>query len=60
MHRDTVQDPVCGMTLSRADAAASATWEGQTYYFCCVSCREAFEADPQRHLQRSDRAEEAS
>lgn len=59
MERDTVQDPVCGMRLSRADAATSTEWDGHSYYFCCHACREAFEADPKRHLERVSQSEES-
>jgi Cu+-exporting ATPase len=43
-------DPVCGMTVDPAAARASAVHQGRTYYFCCPSCRQKFEADPQRYL----------
>jgi P-type Cu+ transporter len=42
-------DPVCGMTVDPATAAASSSYEGKTYYFCCTHCRQKFEADPQRY-----------
>ena len=29
-------DPVCGMTVDPAEAAATATHNGNTYYFCSV------------------------
>src|SRR5438552_935300 len=41
-------DPVCGMTVDPATARASWVHEGQTYYFCCPSCRDRLQADPQR------------
>jgi Cu+-exporting ATPase len=43
-------DPVCGMTVNPATARASAIHEGQSYYFCCPSCKQRFEADPGRYL----------
>jgi Cu+-exporting ATPase len=39
-------DPVCGMQVDEKSAAGSVEHEGQTYYFCSVSCQRAFEADP--------------
>ena len=39
-------DPVCGMTVEEADAAATAEYEGQTYYFCSNDCKEEFEGNP--------------
>jgi YHS domain-containing protein len=48
-----VTDPVCGMTLRRAEAAASMEHDGRPYYFCVPECRDRFEADPERYLRRS-------
>jgi len=50
--RDAVQDPVCGMRLERADAAASSEWLGQRHYFCSETCRRSFDANPGRYLER--------
>ena len=33
-----VIDPVCGMSISPADAAGSYQYKGTTYYFCHSSC----------------------
>jgi YHS domain-containing protein len=43
-----VTDPVCGMQIDSAKAAASETAEGQTYYFCSHSCHSQFRANPHR------------
>jgi Cu+-exporting ATPase len=45
-----VLDPVCGMTISPADAVGTADYKGQTYYFCSDSCLEQFRADPARFV----------
>ncbi len=45
-------DPVCGMTVDPAHAAGSATFEGQTYFFCNPSCKQRFEADPHKYLHQ--------
>src|SRR5438067_1973271 len=39
-------DPVCGMRVDTADAAATAEYEGKTYYFCSQACHDAFLSDP--------------
>jgi Cu+-exporting ATPase len=44
----TVKDPVCGMEIDPATAAASETYEGTTYHFCSQSCHERFVAAPER------------
>ena len=47
-----VEDPVCGMRIDPDDAAATAEYEGRTYYFCSQTCHEAFRADPTTYLSR--------
>lgn len=42
----TFTDPVCGMTVDPATAAATAEHEGQAYYFCSTGCQKSFVADP--------------
>jgi Cu+-exporting ATPase len=44
-------DPVCGMTVNPATAAASFVYNGKTYYFCAPGCRQRFEADPEKYLR---------
>ena len=46
----TAKDPVCGMTVVQASAAATLAHEGTTYYFCHPGCRDKFKADPDRYL----------
>jgi Cu+-exporting ATPase len=43
-------DPVCGMAVDPATAAASAEHDGVTYHFCAAGCRDGFVAHPQRYL----------
>ncbi|SEW13186.1 permease [Halobacterium jilantaiense] len=38
------RDPVCGMRTD--DDGASATYDGETYYFCSKACERAFEDTP--------------
>jgi len=44
----TVKDPVCGMEIDPATAAASEEYEGTTYYFCSMSCHDRFVAEPEK------------
>ncbi len=55
-----VLDPVCGMTISPADAAGTMDYGGQTYYFCATSCLEQFRADPARFVGGAGRDERPS
>ena len=43
-------DPVCGMEVDTEAAAAVSEYNGTTYYFCSVGCKEAFDADPKKYL----------
>lgn len=38
---DAVQDPVCGLFVSRDDAVVG-TLDGKRYYFCSMACLEKF------------------
>ena len=44
------RDPVCGMTVDPARAAAQAVYAGKTYYFCCAGCADKFRAEPAKYL----------
>src|SRR2546425_8398387 len=50
--RQTVADPVCGMTVDPESAAGSFDFEGETYYFCSLHCLEKFREDPERFLNK--------
>lgn len=43
------KDPVCGMTVDRAHAAASYTYGGKIQYFCSVHCRDRFQSNPEKY-----------
>jgi P-type Cu+ transporter len=43
------KDPVCGMTVDPARAAASYEYGGKKWYFCCQQCLEKFRADPKKY-----------
>jgi uncharacterized protein len=46
-------DPVCGMQVETANAAAHAEVGGETYWFCSDHCRHRFEQDPTRYGLRA-------
>jgi len=46
------KDPVCGMDVKEEEAAATYEYQGKTYYFCAVGCKEKFAQDPERFLER--------
>jgi YHS domain-containing protein/positive regulator of sigma E activity len=43
-------DPVCGMKVDPARAAAKIDYDGKTYFFCNAVCLEAFIREPSRYL----------
>jgi Cu+-exporting ATPase len=44
-------DPVCGMSVDPNSAAASATFEGHSYFFCSKRCLEKFQSNPKQFVQ---------
>jgi len=45
------QDPVCGMKIKPARAAAQAGCQGKVYYFCSELCRDRFVKNPARYAK---------
>ncbi|TAK82130.1 MAG: heavy metal translocating P-type ATPase [Betaproteobacteria bacterium] len=56
--RSTVlaHDPVCGMQVDPARAAAQVDHEGTTYYFCNLRCAERFRTNPRQFIEPSTAA----
>lgn len=48
---DKAVDPVCGMTVVKANAKATFDYKGTTYYFCNAGCKEAFAKEPEKYLK---------
>jgi uncharacterized membrane protein YraQ (UPF0718 family) len=42
-------DPVCGMNVEIGKAPTT-VYRGESYYFCCPHCQQAFEAKPEEYL----------
>ena len=42
-------DPVCGMNVE-VGKAAKTEYGGETYYFCCSHCQQAFEESPEGYI----------
>ena len=47
-----VTDPVCGMPIDSAKAAATETVRGQTLYFCSAGCHAKYQANPDRYAPK--------
>ncbi len=50
---DAVTDPVCGMKVDPATAAAKVVRGKETCYFCSTGCRAKFDADPDKYLNKT-------
>jgi xanthine dehydrogenase accessory factor len=48
VHAEAV-DPICKMTVTIGDARYYSTHHDQTFYFCCLRCKEAFDQEPDRY-----------
>jgi YHS domain-containing protein len=48
------QDPVCGMQVDEAKAAATSQYQGEMYYFCSESCKRQFDQDPERYATQRE------
>jgi YHS domain-containing protein len=46
-------DPICGMEISKAYAAETVEYKGQTYYFCMEDEKEAFLSNPEKYLKEN-------
>jgi YHS domain-containing protein len=50
------KDPVCGMEVDPDRAAATAEYQGETYYFCSPGCKAAFEKEPEKYVGGAETA----
>lgn len=49
--RDVHKDPVCGMTVKKAEAKGIDEYKGKTYYFCDPGCLARFKEAPEKFLE---------
>ncbi|MFH1186500.1 MAG: YHS domain-containing protein, partial [Chloroflexota bacterium] len=48
----TFKDPTCGMDVTPETASGLSECKGQTYYFCSMGCKNTFDAEPERYLNK--------
>ncbi|MFV1999746.1 MAG: YHS domain-containing protein [Acidimicrobiia bacterium] len=41
------KDPVCAMVIEESDAVGTSEYNGTTYYFCSMDCKEEFDENPE-------------
>jgi YHS domain-containing protein len=44
-------DPVCKMQIDESKAAGKSEYQGKTYYFCAVGCKNKFDENPQAYAK---------
>jgi Cu+-exporting ATPase len=47
-----VKDPVCGMEIDLANAAATENYKEKTYHFCSAVCHDKFKAEPDKYVEK--------
>lgn len=49
-----LHDPVCGMHVTYETAQARSEYDGQTYYFCSIDCKESFDRAPETYVGQEE------
>lgn len=44
-------DPVCGMEVDPRTAAGKSNYQGNTYYFCSIEDKDAFDKEPECYIK---------
>ena len=47
-----VKDPVCGMQVDEKKPGATSNFQGKTYCFCSVSCKQTFEKNAEKFVKQ--------
>ena len=42
-------DPICNMTVTVAESRYHSSFNGTAFHFCCLSCKEKFDQEPDRY-----------
>jgi Cu+-exporting ATPase len=53
---ETLKDPVCGMEVTHETAQARSEYNGQTYYFDSLDCKEKFDRNPEQYVTQDQEA----
>ncbi len=49
----THTDPVCGMQVDEQRSAGVSEYKNKTYYFCSQTCKQKFDASPERYAKQA-------
>jgi xanthine dehydrogenase accessory factor len=47
------KDPICGMTVSIAEAKYVSDFDGRSFFFCCAGCKQVFDKQPEKYALAS-------
>ncbi len=50
-------DPICKMEVDEKTATLKSEYKGKTYYFCAPGCKQAFEQNPERYVEKERKQE---
>ncbi|MGD9080070.1 MAG: YHS domain-containing protein [Desulfobacterales bacterium] len=56
LNKKQYTDPVCGMKVNPAKAAAMTIYKGDQLYFCAESCKITFDADPKKFAKNQPKS----
>jgi YHS domain-containing protein len=45
------KDLICGMNVDEKTTKFKSEYEGQTYYFCALTCKQTFDKEPSRYVK---------
>jgi YHS domain-containing protein len=45
------KDPVCGMEVDESESDLKIDYNGKTYYFCNIACKQSFEKNPKDYIE---------
>jgi len=48
------KDPICNMEVMEEEGAITSEHKGKKYYFCCSTCKEKFDAEPQKYAEKDE------
>jgi YHS domain-containing protein len=54
--QEKLKDPVCGMEVTYETAQARSEYDGQTYYFDSLDCKEQFDKNPEKYVKHEHEA----
>jgi xanthine dehydrogenase accessory factor len=47
--RNEAKDPICGMMVEVSTAKYNSEFHGNSFYFCCASCKQTFDRQPDKY-----------